>query len=321
MAAQCDRRESLRIMAAAAATGIALSELPCPAETEGDRRVPHRTLGRTGLEVSIIGLGLGPLGLGGFSGAELQRAAEAAISEGITYFDVQWNYGEAERYLAPVVKARRSEVFLVSKTWEQPRAKAFASIRESVRRLGVEHLDAVLLNNIGDFNLDLLGTPEGVLAGLKQAQKEGLARFLGICGHMRAGHFVHALNTGEFDIVMMPINFVDRNTYEFESKVLSAAVKHRAGVVAMKVLGGALKYDTRQQRARLTGPDYEHAIRYALGIQNLATAVIGCKSIDEIRRVAQVARRFRPLDREETEALVERGKSMASKWGPHLGPA
>jgi predicted aldo/keto reductase-like oxidoreductase len=305
----------------ARAAGGAFAVCTAGAIADEARTVPHRTLGRTGVNVSIIGLGLGSLGIGGFSSAELQATAEAAISEGVTYFDVQWDYGEAERYLAPVVKAHRSQVFLVSKTWEQPRVKAFASIRESIRRLGVEYLDCVLLNNIGDFNVDLLATPEGVLAGLKQAQKEGLVRFLGVCGHMRAGHFVQALKTGEFDIVMVPINFVDRHTYEFESKVLPVAAKHGAGVVAMKVLGGAFNYDTRQQRARLTGPDYENAIRYALGTRNLATAVVGCKSIQEIQQAARVARRFRPLGPEETEALLARGKRMASQWGPHLGPA
>ena len=319
VAAQCNRRESIHTMARAAA-GMALSQLPCLAETGPTRTLPHRTLGRTGVNVSIIGLGLGPLGLGGFSSAELQAAAEAAISEGLTYFDVQWDYGQAERHLAPVVKAHRSEVFLVSKTWEQPRAEAVASIRESARRLGVERIDAVLLNNIGDFNLDRLTTPEGVLAGLKQARKEGLVRFLGICGHMRAGHFVQALNTGEFDIVMLPINFVDRHTYAFESAVLPVAAARGAGVVAMKVLGGAFKYDTRRQRARVTGRDYEPAIRYALGTKGLATAVVGCKSVEEIRLAARAARRFRPLPPEELEPLLARGKRMAAQWGPHLGP-
>ena len=320
MDAQCNRRESLR-MIAKAATGVALSPLSRFAKSESNRTVPHRTLGRTGVNVPIIGLGLGPLGLGGFSRAELQAAAEAAIGEGLTYFDVQWDYGEAERNLAPVMKAHRSEVFLVSKTWEQPRMKAFASLRECLGRLGIECLDAVLLNNIGDFKLDLLTTPDGVLAGLKEAQKEGFVRFLGISGHMRAGHLVQALDTGEFDIVMMPINFVDRHTYEFEGKVLPIAAKHGVGVVAMKVLAGAFKYDTRQQRARLTGPDYERAIPYALSTENVATAVIGCKSIQEIRHAARVARSFRPLGVKETARLLARGKHLASQWGLHLGPA
>ncbi len=319
MDAQCNRRESLRTIAEAA-TGVVLSNLPCFAETKSNRPLPHRTLGRTGVDVSIVGIGFGALGLGGFSRAEVQAAAEAAISEGLTYLDVQWNYGEAERYLAPVVKAHRSEVFLVGKTWEQSRVKCVASISDCLSRLGVSSLDAVLLNNIGDFNLQLLAAPHGVLAGLKEARKEGLVRFVGIAGHMRAGHFVQALETGEFDIVMMPVNFVDRHTYQFESTVLPVAAKHGAGVVAMKVLGGALKYDTRWQRARLGGPDYDDAIAYALSTKHVATAVIGCTSIDEIRRAARVAHAFRALNAEEAERLLTRGKRLAAQWGPHLGP-
>jgi predicted aldo/keto reductase-like oxidoreductase len=260
------------------------------------------------------------LGLGGFSSAQLEAVAEAAVAEGITYFDVQWDYGEAERFLAPVVKAHRPSLFLCAKTWEQPRLKALASIRESVRRMGAGYLDAALLNNIGDFNLDRMATADGVLEGLKQARREGLIRFLGICGHMRAGHFVRALETGEFDIVMTPVNFVDRHTYEFESKVLAAALTCGAGVVAMKVLGGAYKYDTRRQRARLGGADYELAIRYALTVPGVATAVVGCKSVGEVRRSAALARSLRPLGADESRALLARGKHLAAQWGEHLGP-
>lgn len=320
MPSECDRRESLRIMAGVAGA-VAIGQ---PARhtdgLEGSSAVPRRTLGRTGVKVSAIGLGLGPLGLGGFSAAELQEVAEAAIAEGVTYFDVQWDYGDAERNLAPVMKAHRSEVFLVGKTWEQPSASTLAAIRETVRRLRVEYLDAVLLNNIGDFNLDRLAAAEGVLEGLKQARSEGLVRFLGLSGHMRAGHFIKALGSGEFDIVMMPINFVDRNTYAFEREVLPVAARARAGIVGMKVLGGAFNYATRRQRARLTGPEYDNAIRYALNAENVATAVIGCKSVEEIRQAARIARGFRPLSPAETERLHVLGKRMASRWGTHFGP-
>lgn len=288
------------------------------------RALPQRTLGRTGAKVSVLGLGLGPLGIGGYTALELQTVVLTALEEwgGLVVIDVQSDYGNAESHLAPVLRSHRKRVFIMTKTWEQARTDAFASVQQSVHRLGVEYVDAVLLNNIGFFELESLFQSDGALAGLRDAQQDGLLRYVGLSGHMGRDRFATAVDSGEFDIAMPVLNFVDRHTYDFEGTVLPVARKHKVGVVAMKVLGGAVErdYSTRVQRALLLGDDYEPAIHYALGLPDVAVAIIGCKSVEEVRRATHAARRFSPMSEADVAKLLAHGKVLAAQWGTHFGP-
>jgi len=284
--------------------------------------LPKRILGRTGVNIPVLGLGLGPLGIANFPPEELQAVVEAAIEDwgGPVLVDVQWDYGEAETNLAPLLKKRRADVFLVTKTAKQEQAQVVASIEESLGRLGIESADAVLLNNIGLLDLERLFKPGGALAGLQEVRKRGLARYLGLSGHMLTRAFIRTLESGEFDLAMFVVNFVDRHTYNFEEKVIPVARKHNAGVVAMKVLGGsAPEYERKDQRAKLVDSDLEPAIHYALGIPGVCTAVIGCKSIEQVRLAGRAARRYRPMSGEQLQALMKHGEQLAKEWGQHLG--
>ena len=284
--------------------------------------LPKRTLGRTGINIPVLGLGLGPLGSADFPPEELRAVAEAAIEDwgGPVLVDVQWDYGKAEANLAPLLNKRRSDIFIVMKTAKQERTQVVASIEESLGRLGIETADAVLLNNVGLLDLQRLFKPGGALAGLQEARKRGLTRYLGLSGHMLTRALIRTLESAEFDLAMFVVNFVDRHTYNFEGKVIPVARKHNAGIVAMKVLGGsAAGYESRDQRAKMADSDFEPALHYALGVPGVCTAVIGCKSIEQVRLAGQAARRFRPLSAERYQALMKHGEQLAKEWGQHLG--
>jgi predicted aldo/keto reductase-like oxidoreductase len=284
--------------------------------------LPKRTLGRTGVNLPVLGLGLGPLGNANFPPEELQATVEAAIEDwgSPLLVDVQWDYGQAEVNLAPLLKKRRSDIFIVTKTLKEEKTQVVSSIEASLRRLGIESADAVLLNNIGLLDLDRMFKPGGALDGLEEARKRGLARYVGVSGHMLTRAFVRTLESGEFDLAMFVVNFVDRHTYNFEEKVIPVARKHDAGVVAMKVLGGsAAGYESKDQRAKMADADLEPAIHYALGVPDVCTAVLGCRTIEQVRLAGQAARRYRPLSSEQYQALMKRGAELAKEWGPHLG--
>jgi predicted aldo/keto reductase-like oxidoreductase len=267
--------------------------------------------------VSVIGVGLASLGMAGYSPQEFQAVVEAAIDEGVTYLDMQPNYGEAESLLAPVLRKNRDRLFVVTKTWEKSKQGVLGSIGGSLERLGVPFVDAVLLNNIGGYDLNALFGRDGALAGLVEARRRGQVRFLGLSGHYRPGHFVRALESGEFDIVMAPLNFVDRHVYSFEQEILPAAAKCGAAVVAMKVLGGAvgLTYDTRAQTAMLPASDHPSAIRYVLGLPHMCCAVIGCKSVGEVHMATLAGRQYCALSESELMSVLTRGKELAAQWG------
>jgi len=303
-----------------ASAGFCLAGTIAPtANSATTSTLPRRKLGRTGFEVSIIGMGLAPLGLGGYSSEEFEATANRAIAEGLNYFDVQPNYGKAERYFAPTLRRHRERIFIVTKTWETNRDSALRALTASLEQLAVPSVDAIFINNIGMYTLDQLFKPDGVLAALKELRRHGKTRFLGLSGHMGASRFVEALETDEFDIVMAPFNFVDRHTYTFERDILPVAAKHNVGVVAMKVLGGAvaLNYETREQKAAISTADHACAIRYVLGLPGVSSAVIGCKNEAEIVSAASIGRDYRPLSTAELATLDVRGKQLAQRWGKH----
>jgi uncharacterized protein len=292
------------------------------AQRKGAGAMPARALGRIGRRASLLGLGMAPLGLGGTAAAEVAAVVNEAIDLGVTYFDVASNYGAAEAKLGPVMRRRRSEVFLVTKVEAQDKNGILNQIRESLRRLETDHVDAVHLHNLGDFDLkQTFGSPDGAMAGLKAAKAAGYLRYFGVSGHMRPGKFVEALETGEIDLMMVAMNFVDRFTYNFEGTVLPVAQRHGTAVAAMKVLGGAVGMQySPPQPALLAGQHYRNAIRYALSLPGVSTLVIGVKNREELRQAVSTVQTATPLNAEEQELLLARGRELAARWGAHFGP-
>jgi uncharacterized protein len=331
------RREFVRRSAAAAGLGLAeLAGFERSAEAWWEERradvryplglesgtMPTRILGRTGARVSLLGFGTAPLGLYPVPAAEAEALVDEAIDLGIRYFDVAPAYNDAELKLGPVMRRRRDELFLVSKTQAHDREGVLTQIQESLRRLQTDHLDAVHLHNLGDFDVThAFNSRDGAIAGLRAAKEAGYVRHFGISGHMLPAKLVQALDTGLIDLVMAPMNFVDRFTYDFEGELLPMAGQHGAAAVAMKVLGGANRSPTAPRlSALLAGPYYRAAIRYAVGLPGVSALLIGMKSREELHRAVATISAATPLAPEEAEALFAIGRTLAAQWGAHFGP-
>lgn len=322
-------RRALLKDAALATGGIAIAELlEAPALAAGS--IPTRVLGRTGRRVSIVGFGTAPLGSDNSTPAEVERVLGSALDHGIDYIDTaplygspESRFGNAEMKLRGFLQAHRRDVFLVTKanSARQSKQGMLQQVEESLRRLGVDHVDAVHIHNLGDFDMSRIEGDDGALAGLEEARKRGLLRWVGVSGHMRPARFARLIGTGRIDLAMVVLNFADRNNYDFEGQVLPAAKKHGTGVVAMKVLGGSVgwQYDGRA-RANFAAY-YERAIRYSLGLPQVACAVIGMANEDEVLQAVKVARTYKPLNAAEREALLAEGRSLAERRGFYYGPS
>ncbi len=284
--------------------------------------MPMRRLGRTGVQVPIIGFGLAPLGSGRTSSAEADTIVRGAIDMGVTYLDVSPDYGDAEAKLKSPLQGTRERVFLVTKV--NPSAPDAAGVQRqieaSLKRMGVERLDAVHVHNLGDFQMDMVLGPNGTLAGLKEARRRGLIRFIGTSGHMRPPRFATAIATGDIDLTMNALNFADRHNYDFEGLVLPVARKHGTAVVAMKVLGGAKNWQYDGHTPATLADYHARAIRYSLGLPGVCTAVIGFGSLDEVRQAAAVACAYRPLSADERADLLRDGEKLAQARGLYYGP-
>jgi aryl-alcohol dehydrogenase-like predicted oxidoreductase len=284
------------------------------------RRLPMRRLGRTGVEVTALGIGVAPLGIQQSDPERFERVVAAALDAGITYLDVAPNYGNAEARLGPIMATRREGIFLVTKVEEPTRDGALRQVENSLRLMRTERVDAVHLHNIGGFDLKAVMGKGGALEGLQAARERRLLRFIGVSGHMRPGRFLPPIESGEIDLVMPAMNFVDRHTYNFEGVVLPAARERDLGVVAMKVLGGAkgFRYD-EQTPALLDGAYYSGAIRYALALEGVASLVIGMASVEDVRAAVEAVSSAAPLTAEERDRLDAEGRRLAQEWGAHFG--
>ncbi|GBC98484.1 Pyridoxal 4-dehydrogenase [bacterium HR17] len=304
------RRAFLKALGAtmvASATGSVAANAP----------LPTRTLGRTGVQVPTLGLGFGPLGMGR-NAKEATALLEAAVELGVTYWDAAPTYGRAHEFIGNILPKVRDKVFLVTKTATDDGQRALAILENALRTLRTDCVDLVHVHNIGDYDPNRVLGKGGVLAGLREAQKRGWVRFVGLSGHLRPSVMAKVLDTGEFDVVMPAMNFADRFTYDFEGKVLPIARKHRVGVVAMKVMAAPQFGYHRPNPGKLA--DYaDFAIRYVLSFPEVACAVVGMFTVDELKRNCEVVRQFKPLTDTERERLMTIGKQLAQQWGQHYG--
>jgi aryl-alcohol dehydrogenase-like predicted oxidoreductase len=291
--------------------------------------MPMRVLGRTQERVSLIGFGTAPLGSDVTTPDMADEALFYAFRQGVNYFDTapvygdpNQQYGNAENKLKNLLAVHRKEIFLVTKVnaGRPDRDGVLQQLEESFQRMGVDSVDAVHVHNLGDFDMEQVSAPGGTLDGLRTARERGLLRFIGTSGHMRPARFATLIAAGEIDLTMNAVNFADDHTYDFQGLAWEEARRRNTALVAMKVLGGATewKYDGYADATLID--HYEAAMRYGLGIPDLACAVIGFKNVDEVRRAVEFARDFAPLTAEEQAALRNTGRELAAERGLYYGP-
>lgn len=194
-------------------------------------------LGRTGLMVSAVGMGGIPV-----QRVDFTRAAEVteyAISQGINFFDTARAYTDSEAKLGEVLGRYREKVIIATKTMARDKGGMASDIDVSLQTLKVDYIDLYQLHNVKDDAAltQVLGA-DGALAALKQAQKVGKIRFIGITGHI-PDILVKAVRSGEFDTVQFPFNPIETGA---QSELLPLAKELDLGIIAMKPFaGGAIR--------------------------------------------------------------------------------
>jgi len=288
-----------------------------PAETTN---LPQRVLGKTGELVPILGLGTAPGGIG-MEDEDAMALFEGAIDLGLTYIDTAPAYNNAQKQLGPLLQRRRNEVFLVTKTGTTSASEARRMLEQSLQDLQTSQVDLTYVHSVGSLDVDEVLGKDGALEGLRRAQAQGLTRYVGFSAHNAPWKAARLLRQADVDVIMCALNPGDRHTYNFEEEVLPLARAQNAGVAAMKVYGGTrgMSYDTPRPSA-LSPHDHRQALRYALSLPGVATAVIGIFNAGELLQNVQWARDYTPLENSEKKDLDSLGRRLSSAWGPHYGP-
>jgi len=314
------------VLAGAALFGGAMSTGLCQAIESSSQPLLRRTLGRTGESITIFTLGTAPCG-NSRPVEEIAEVVNAAIDLGVTSIDTAPAYVRAEEGVGKVMKTRRKEVFLATKVPADTAEEGERSLAKSLRLLQTDYVDLLYYHSVGNRNVKVAFDPDGAFTWLLKQKKAGKCRYIGISGHNLPGRFAQFLETGEVDVLLAVISFVDRHTYDFEEQVLPLARKHNVGIIAMKVLGGADpakgSYGNPQSVGRLVSakPDrIEAAIRYALSIPGVTSVNLGVNSVEQLKQDLAYFQRFQQLSDTEMAQLLEEGRGLAAAWGPHFGP-
>ncbi len=270
--------------------------------------LPHRPLGKTGVQVPIIGYGTAPLGKIKVMDAPLinksARLLNHAIDQGITYLDTSPDYGSQPK-LGEVMKSRRDEVFLATKINKRRRDDVLKELQQNLKELQTDHVDLVQVHAVNAMaDLEAALAPDGALSALEEARRQGMTRFVGITGHARPSVLAYAVERYDFDTVLVALGMIDRLVTGPEKVFLPIAQEKNLGVIAMKVYGhGELK-----QR--------ELALRYSLGLPGVSTAILGMSEESEIDENVQLAQQFAPLSEAELEPLVNEARALVEKDKP-----
>ena len=283
-------------------------------------QVGKRQLGKTGLEVGVLGIGTSPLGAKGVSQDEVNNVIAAAADYGVNYLDTAPIYNQAERRLGPALKGKRDKFVLVTKVEATSKQDATWQVKESLQKTRAEYFDLVHVHNVGRTDrfpsLDILLGEDGALAALEDLKRQGLVKHVGMTCHLRPRRALPVMRSGRVEVVMAAVNCIDRHIYDFEGTVFSEAAERGIGIVAMKILGG-----TQGDGAILSDePNYGRSVRYALGIPGLSVAIMGMKSVAELDKAVATVNAFEPLEGAELSEAMAEGKRRAAELGEHRGP-
>jgi predicted aldo/keto reductase-like oxidoreductase len=272
---------------------------------------PHRTLGRTGEKVSLIGLGGYHLGKQSDPDESI-RIIRTGLDEGINFLDNCWDYngGESEIRMGRALRdGYRQKAFLMTKIDGRNKTAAATQINESLRRLRTDRIDLLQFHEvIRDSDPDRIFAKSGAMEAVLEAQKAGKVRFIGFTGHKSPDIHLRMLATASqhgfaFDAVQMPLNVMDAHFNSFEKKVLPALTKDGVGVLGMKPMGDPFILKSKTVTA-------VECLHYAM---NLPTSVVitGCDSLPILQQAIQAARAFQPMDSSQVAALLAKTAKAA----------
>ena len=301
------RREFLRASAAAAAAAGALGRAaPAVAEDAEARKkalekpLPKRALGKTGLEVSALGLGCFYLGVVR-DRAKAEAVIRRACDLGVNWFDTapSYNGGVSEERLGSALKGVRDRVFIATKSTERSGRAARSELEASLKRLGTDRVDLFQFHALRtDADAEVIFGEGGAHAAILEAKKAGKVRHVGFTGHFDPALMAKVCRDRPVETVLMPLNAIDPHAKSFELGSLPAARERGLGVVAMKVFAsGALVGDPA------LSPTPEECLRWSLSLP-VSTAIVGCSTVEELERDLACAKTLVPLTDEERKAIL-----------------
>lgn len=296
------RREFVKTTTAAVAATVIAPAFNCsgsssPFDAKG---LPTSILGKTGVKVPRMGIGLGSRWMGEPDDDKALEILEYAFNNGLYYWDTAASYGNeqisSEERIGRLLKARRQEVFMVTKVGERDADKAKESIERSLKRLQTDYIDLLHIHSIESVeDAESLGNKGKVLEVMHQYRDEGIVKHIGFTGHASAEGMKKAAELYDFEAMMIALNHnVTERVENFEEYAVPFASKKGLGVIAMKVI---------RPRETIEALDPHDLIRYALSLDRFSVVNIGMDKMEVLKENLDLIRNFKPLPETRMEEI------------------
>jgi aryl-alcohol dehydrogenase-like predicted oxidoreductase len=232
----------------------------------------YRTLGRTGLKVTAVSMGV----MNCSDPAVLHRAYDL----GVNFYDTADCYmkGRNEEMVGKVFEGRRQKVFIQTKVHDHDEKKMRDSVERSLRRLRTDYIDVLVWH--GHSSPEKVSEPQ-LFEFMSKMKKEGKIRFAGFSSHKNMAPLLReAAKSNLHDVALVSYNFTHSKDLK---EAVALASKSGIGIVAMKTQAGGYK------KERMGGlSPHQAALKYVLTDQNVSCAVPGVTTIEQIEECAAV---------------------------------
>ncbi len=246
-----------------------------------------RILGRTGIEVGMIGLGTEYLN--GVAEETVVSVVQEAIDNGVNYIDLLFAFPEYRNNFGMALKGRRDKAVLAGhlgsgitdgqykKTTNKKECEFY--FHDLLTRLCTDYVDILMIHNVNSPRLKEL-EPGGLLDIALKYKKEGKTRFIGLSSHL-TGTALKAVKSGKIDVLMFPVN-MEKDAFEDKKELFSACNENNVGLVAMKPFAGGKLLQNGGHEGEVTPVK---CISYVLSKLGVSTVVPGVKDLDELRGI------------------------------------
>jgi hypothetical protein len=306
-------------IAAVAAAQPASGKRPLPFNPRTYNAMPTHNLGRTGYRVGILSLGgQATLEIPGKE-AESEAIINRAIDLGVNYIDSAAGYGKgtSEKHIGLVMKTRRKEVFLTSKTADRTYDGSMRLLDNTLTNLKTDHLNLWQIHNLQtQRELEQIFAPNGAMKALEKAREQGMVSFLGVTGHYEPNVLLDAIRRYKYDTILMAINAADRHYLSFIEHLLPLAQQMQMGTIGMKVATRGRMLSTwtpppgadqpERMRTNKSGAiTIQEALAYNMTLP-VSTTIIGVDTVQHIEQNVALAANFNPLSDAQMRDLERR---------------
>ncbi len=315
---ELNRRKFLKM----AATLTAMAYMPAISFGDDSDKwgyvLPSRTLGKTGLKVTMFALGGGPPKI---NLPDEEAIVEAALKGGCRFFETARSYGTEPAY-GNVLEPYRNEIILSSKSRAINAETLNRELDLTLKTLKTSYLDIYLMHNVPNMDVLKQKFDNGVFDAMLKAKQEGKVRHLGFSGHANpvVNNYMLDMNLPDLEVMLMPVNVIDTIQNSFTLNTLPKASEKNIGVMVMKPLGGGamLGHDIIWGEGKgnkrpgiipelISMKEAQHFV-YSMPV---GAASFGCTSVAQVEENIAFAKSYTGMSKAEHADLIRKVTDVA----------